>query len=104
MEGKNTATKTLLDAAELLSEREKTYGDPAKNFARIARIASVILDRRVSRYEIAAIMVAVKLGRVPNDPAYADSYDDAINYLAFMKMFSEEHESVRKFLEKVQSV
>ena len=79
--------ETLRAAADLLEQRGKVYGSPQKNFRRIARIASVILGRDVSRYEVATILLAVKLGRMPEDPTYSDSYDDGINYLAFMKMF-----------------
>ena len=82
--------QTLRAAAALIEERGAVYGDARQNFARIARIASTILGKEVSRYDVATILLAVKLGRVPEDPAYADSYDDGINYLAFMKMFRTE--------------
>lgn len=90
MEGNETPEAALRTAADLIAERQKIYGDPRRNFLRIAKIASVLLGREVSRYEIATVLLAVKLGRIPEDPAYADSYDDGINYLAFMKMFREE--------------
>lgn len=90
MEGNETPEAALRTAADLIAERQKIYGDPRRNFSRIAKIASVLLGREVSRYEIATVLLAVKLGRIPEDPAYADSYDDGINYLAFMRMFREE--------------
>ena len=81
---------TLRNAADLMNERGKLYGDIRQNFSRIAKIASTIIGRDVSRYEIAVVLLSVKLGRIPEDPGYGDSYDDGINYLAFMKMFREE--------------
>lgn len=90
VEGFETPQQTLRDAAELIEERGRLYGDAKKNFGRIARIASTILGKEVSRYDVATILLAVKLGRVPEDPAYGDNYDDGINYLAFMKMFRTE--------------
>ena len=90
MTSKDAVADTLRNAAKLLDERELLYGDPAENFQRIATIASVILNARITRYEVAVILAAVKLGRIPNDPAYSDSYDDAVNYIAFMKMFRDE--------------
>lgn len=87
---KESPKETLEKALSLIGEREKTYGSAEENFQRIANIASNILGKNISRYEVAAVLVAVKLGRMSNDPGYVDSYDDAINYLAFMKMFREE--------------
>lgn len=87
---KESPRQTLEKALSLIGEREKIYGSAEDNFQRIATIAGVMLGRTVSRYEVATILVAVKLGRMNNDPNYVDSYDDAINYLAFMKMFREE--------------
>lgn len=87
---KDGPKQTLERALSLIDEREKLYGVAEENFQRIATIAGAVLGKNVSRYEVAAILVAVKLGRMSNDPDYADSYDDAINYLAFMKMFREE--------------
>lgn len=82
-----TPEETLRNAAELISERGRIYGDAGINFTRIAKIASVIRGIETTRYDVAAILLAVKLGRIPEDPQYGDSYDDGINYLAFMKMF-----------------
>jgi len=96
MNGKEKAADTLRTAASLLDERAELYGDPSDNFSRISRIASVILDAHVTRYEVAAVLAAVKLGRIPNDPEYGDSYDDAINYIVFMKMFREEYVALNK--------
>jgi hypothetical protein len=86
----NTAKETLQKAQELLDSRGKIYGPPELNFERIARIAEVILARPVTRYEVAVFLFATKIGRIPEDPCYSDSYDDAINYAAFMKQFREE--------------
>lgn len=86
----STAHETLNKAADLLKDREKVYGPAELNFERIARIAEVILGKPVTRYEVAVFLFATKIGRMPEDPCYSDSYDDGINYLAFMKQFREE--------------
>ena len=91
MHDPETPESALRVAADLIVERQKMYGEPGKNFSRIASIASVMLGREVSRYEVAVLLLAVKLGRIPEDPSYKDSYDDGINYLAFAKMFREEY-------------
>lgn len=87
---KDSPKETLKTAFALIDTREKLYGDAGINFQRIADVASVILGRAVTRYEISVILFSTKIGRMPHDPAYPDSYDDGINYLAFMKMFREE--------------
>lgn len=75
-------------ARNLLTPRGELYGSPRENFKRIADIASVILSRDVTEYDVAVILLSTKLGRIPNDPSYLDSYIDGINYLAFMAEFS----------------
>jgi hypothetical protein len=84
------AIKTLEHAAELLASRKIVYGEASINFGRIADVASVILGRHITRYEVAVFLFATKVGRIQEDPCYADSYDDAINYIAFMKQFRED--------------
>lgn len=81
------AAETLKHAAELLIERGEIYGPAEVNFQRIADIATVILGKKITRYDVAGILLSTKLGRMPQDPGYSDSYDDGVNYLAFMKQF-----------------
>lgn len=78
----------LRRAADLLEERGARYGGIEENFARIAKIASVILGRRVSEYECAVILLSTKLGRVPEDPAYDDNWVDGVNYAVFCGLFA----------------
>lgn len=82
-------TEALDKARNILTPREETYGSPRENFGRIAKIAGVILDRDVTEWEVATFLLATKLGRIPNDPTYEDSYIDGINYLAFMAEFKD---------------
>ena len=90
MSGTDNPKETLQKAMGLIDAREKLYGNAEINFDRIASIVSVILNRSVTRYEVAAFLFATKIGRIPEDRKYADSYDDGINYLAFMKQFRED--------------
>jgi hypothetical protein len=84
------AHETLERARELLETRKDLYGDAGENFGRIADVASVILGRHITRYEVAVFLFATKIGRIQENPSYPDSYDDAINYTAFMKQFRED--------------
>jgi hypothetical protein len=72
----------LAKSADLLVERGNMYGEVRQNFARIAACAMGMLGRNVTMYEVAVILLAVKLGRMSEDPTYVDSYLDGINYLA----------------------
>ena len=78
-----TYQELLKKAVETISERGDQYGTVENNFNRISAIASAILDRQVTPYEIAMILHALKLARIGASPTNADSYIDGINYLAF---------------------
>ncbi len=81
--------KTVLtEAARVLGERGKEYGSPEACFTRIATVATNMLGRPVSRYEVAAILAATKMGRMMESPMKADTYIDLANYTAFMAQFS----------------
>jgi hypothetical protein len=84
----------LTTCVNLIGERGKEYGEATENFKRIADIASLILSKPVTEYDVAMIMVAVKLGRLHASRANLDSYTDAINYLAFGAEFASASGSV----------
>lgn len=75
--------KTLNKCAELIGERGKDYGGIEENFERIACIANQLIDAPVTAYDVAMILVATKLARMPGVRDKEDNYLDAINYLAF---------------------
>ena len=68
-------------------QRGEEYGHLGENFDRISTIASVMLGRRVSNYEIAMMLLAVKLGRMQESKHYLDNYMDGINYMAIAAYF-----------------
>jgi len=70
-----------------LRERGDQYGPVEECFNRVCTIASVMLNRTVTPYEVAMIEVAVKLGRLQNARDLQDNYIDSINYLAFAAQF-----------------
>ena len=75
--------KVIEASRNILTERGEKYGEMRKNFARIGLIASEILGKPVSGYDIAIIMHALKLSRINASPGEMDHYIDGINYLAF---------------------
>jgi hypothetical protein len=78
------------DAVNHVSSRGVEYGDIDMNFRRASVIASTVLNREVSKYEIAIILDAVKQARSVASPFKMDHYIDGINYRAFAAMFAAE--------------
>ena len=79
--------EVLQTAMRMLNMRGLEYGDPDKCFGDAAAIATVMLRRTVSKYEIAKILEAVKIAREAESPHKEDSYVDRINYVAFACQF-----------------
>jgi len=77
----------ILDEANsiIYGDREKTYGNPAKNLNNIANFWSVYLDVEISAQDVAQMMVLLKLARLINTPNHRDSLVDAVGYLALVE-------------------
>ena len=66
----------------VLGERQKQYGNPQPNFARIGRMWGAILNRdAVPAHEVALMMASLKIIRIANDPANEDSWIDLLGYI-----------------------
>ena len=73
----------LRQAAEIISgERNKQYGDPGVNFARTAKIWSVIMGVDFTEEDVAMMMVGLKVARYANKGAgvQADTWRDIAGY------------------------
>ena len=80
--------EVLKTSASVLNDRAAQYGDETACFDRIAMIASTILGKNLTAYDISIIMVALKLGRLREARQKVDTYVDAINYVAFAAQFA----------------
>lgn len=80
--------ETLRLAAVTLNDRGKEYGDPDKCFADAAAVASIMLRKIITKYDVVKIIEAVKIAREAESPHRADNYVDRINYVAFACQFS----------------
>lgn len=87
---------TILDSAAQIvdSDREKTYGSPAKNLDAIAEMWTAWLRARgllagdaasLSFDDVACMMVMLKLARLANDPWHKDSQIDACGYMRLLE-------------------
>ena len=80
--------EVLQTSASVLNDRAAQYGDETACFDRVATIASTILGKNLTAYDISIIMVAMKLGRLREAHQKVDTYVDAINYVAFAAQFA----------------
>jgi hypothetical protein len=81
-------TDILRKAAVTLTERGGQYGPADECFERIAKIASLILNKMITPYDVAVVQMAVKLGRMPESRHDEDHYVDLMNYASFAAEFS----------------
>jgi len=77
------------DAVSKVTARGREYGEMDACFSRCATIASTILGKKVTEYELAVIMHSMKLARITETPANMDHYVDGANYFAFAGLFSQ---------------
>lgn len=78
----------MISAKEMFSDRGVQYGDMESTLQRQAKIATLILGKSITAYDVAMVMHAVKLGRLEGSRNKADTYIDGVNYLAFAASFA----------------
>ena len=79
----------LENAMTLVDERGEQYGDLDENCERIISIFDAMTGIGLTCHEAALFLVAMKLARLNTSPEKADTYADAINYLAFAGQFGD---------------
>lgn len=83
----------LSTAKSTISQRGQEYGDVMPSFVRAANIAGNILNRRMTSFEVAVVMMAVKMSRLANQRDHEDSWVDLCAYVAFAAQFAAPHTS-----------
>lgn len=73
----------ILDEAKQIvtEDRNKQYGPPEDNFAKIGDLWSAYLGREISAHDVAIMMTLFKIGRIETSDK-RDSYVDACGYMA----------------------
>jgi hypothetical protein len=77
---------SVLDEAKAtIGERGRDYGEVEMNFDRIATLFNMTTasPAKMDQYDVAMLMVCLKLSRIRQSPDKRDSYVDLINYAAF---------------------
>ena len=78
-DGVQPDTSMLLRAATIVTERQKSYGDPYSDMARAAMIWSAILGIEVKPEQVALCMEGIKISRAVNG-YHADNALDGCGY------------------------
>ena len=77
----------LTEATRSIVDHNIDYGEPAKNYERASALASMILNKPITPYEIAMIKLAVKLSRIAETPDLRSSYIELIACASFAGEF-----------------
>jgi hypothetical protein len=78
----------LYKAAETLNARGADYGDIEEMFTDAATMATIVLGKIITPYDVTTIMEMVKLRRRRSAPKLADNYLDNVNSTAFSAQFA----------------
>ena len=79
----NKRTEILETAIELTNgDRQDTYGDPIDNMTRVAKRWSVTLGFEIKPWQVAVMMVDLKIDRLAHSPTHKDSAIDGAAYFA----------------------
>jgi hypothetical protein len=103
---------TALDRAKavIYGEREKTYGNPAKNINVIAEYWSTHLSAakgqniRLTVEDVCVMMILLKQARLANSPKHVDSIDDTIGYAALLDRIHSEVPTLNEVVGSTKAV
>jgi hypothetical protein len=76
------AKEILLTATDTISQRGLTYGHPADNLEHTAMLLSAYLQMPIHDYQVAGIMMLVKLARTNQSAEQIDTWIDMASYAA----------------------
>ena len=75
----------LRQAARVVGQRRRAYGDPAVSMADVAARWSITLGQPVTAAQVVLCLIELKLARLGHDPAHADSILDVAGYAAVLQ-------------------
>lgn len=74
------AKEILQSATDTIAERGLSYGHPADNLQHTAMLLSAYLQMPIHDYQVAGIMVLVKLARTNQSAQHLDNWIDLCSY------------------------
>jgi hypothetical protein len=84
------ASEILLTATDTISQRGLSYGHPTDNMQHTAMLLSAYLQTPIHDYQVAGIMVLVKLARTNQSAQQIDTWVDLCSYGAIAGMLATE--------------
>lgn len=88
------ANEILQTATDVTSERGLSYGHPADNMRRTAMLLSAYLEVPIHDYQVAGIMVLVKLARSIESAQNLDTWIDMSAYAAIAGQLATEEDEL----------
>jgi hypothetical protein len=88
------ASEILLSATDTIRDRGLTYGHPADNLQHTAMLLSAYLQMPIHDYQVAGIMVLVKLARTNQSAEQIDSWIDLCSYGALAGQLATEEDEL----------
>lgn len=76
------SSEILLTATDTISQRGLAYGHPKDNLQHTAMLLSAYLQTPIHDYQVAGIMVLVKLARTEQSAHQIDTWIDLASYAA----------------------
>ena len=78
----NERGETILEEAARIvdGERQDHYGHPYDDFSGTAEMWSAFLDHPIEPWQVAAMMIALKLSRLKTSPHHRDHWVDIVGY------------------------
>jgi hypothetical protein len=84
------ANEILQTATDTISDRGLSYGHPADNLQHTAMLLSAYLQIPILDYQVAGIMVLVKLARTSQTAEHLDNWIDMCSYASLGGMLATE--------------
>ena len=88
------ANEILLTATDTIRDRGLSYGHPADNMRRTAMLLSAYLETPIHDYQVAGIMVLVKLARSLESAQQIDTWIDMAAYTAIAGQLATEEDEL----------
>ena|SRR3990167_4342104 len=81
--GRGNGSMTILSQAQAIidGQRKEEYGDVNESFSRIAGLWSAYLDHTITPFDVADMMILLKLSRLKVSPLHKDSSIDIVGYM-----------------------
>jgi hypothetical protein len=80
-----TAEQLLAQAASVVCDRRRTYGQPTDLFERVAARWSQVLGIEVRPAQVVLCLLDLKVARLAHDPHHLDSITDIAGYAAVLR-------------------